>query len=102
MMISNVSSSCWIRADSSMPRKQIHDITRIQSTQPTSAAPLWVSAQVQPNSLNVYVAAMNPRDAITSTSARKIAQPLIHPNAGPNARVVQANVVPASGSALFR
>jgi len=50
----------------------------------------------------VYVAAMKASDAITSTSARKIAQPLTQPAPGPNARVVHANVVPASGSLLFR
>ena len=41
-------------------------------------------------------------DAITMMSARKIAHPLIQPIWGPNARVVQANVVPASGSARLR
>ncbi len=35
-------------------------------------------------------------------SARKIAQPLIQPIWGPKARVTQANVVPASGSARLR
>ncbi len=85
-----------------MPRWQIHVISRIQRMQPTRPAPLWVSAQCQPNSLYVYVDAISPSDAITSTSARKIAQPFTHPVAGPNARVVHANVVPASGSALFR
>jgi hypothetical protein len=35
-------------------------------------------------------------------SARKIAQPLIHPSCGPKARVTQANVVPASGSARLK
>jgi hypothetical protein len=41
-------------------------------------------------------------DAITMTSVRKIAQPLIHPSCGPNARVTHANVVPASGSARLK
>ena len=46
--------------------------------------------------------AMSDSDAITITSARKIAQPLIQPICGPNARVAHANVVPASGSARLR
>ena len=56
----------------------------------------------QSKSRYVYVDAITESDAITITSATKIAQPLIQPTHGPNARVVQANVVPASGSALLR
>ena len=50
----------------------------------------------------MYCEAITESDAITITSATKIAQPFIQPSQGPKARVVQANVVPASGSALFR
>src|ERR1700684_813584 len=46
--------------------------------------------------------AISASEAITSTSARKIAQPFTQPVAGPNARVVHANVVPAAGADLFR
>ena len=56
----------------------------------------------QPNSRYVYCAAITDSDAITITSATKIAHPLIQPKWGPNARVVHANDVPQSGSALFR
>ena len=59
-------------------------------------------SSVKPNSLNVQMAAMSDSDAITITSASTITQPLTHPKPGPSARVVQANVVPASGSARFR
>src|ERR1700694_1803804 len=45
---------------------------------------------------------MSDSEAITSRSARKIAQPFIQPVIGPTARVVQANVVPASGSARLK
>ena len=61
-----------------------------------------LSAECQPNSRYVYCAAITDNDAITITSATKMAQPLIQPTNGPNARVVHANVVPQSGSALFR
>ena len=50
----------------------------------------------------MYVDAITASDAITITSATKIAQPLIQPIYGPSARVAQANVVPQSGSARFR
>ena len=66
-----------------MPRWQIQVISRIQRTDPTSAAPACVSAQLQSNSLKVYVAAMYASDAITSTSARKMAHPLTQPAPGP-------------------
>ena len=56
----------------------------------------------QPKSRYVYCEAITESDAITITSATKIAQPFIQPIHGPKARVVHANVVPASGSALFR
>ena len=45
---------------------------------------------------------MSASEAITIRSARKIAQPFIQPVIGPNARVVHANVVPASGSARLK
>ena len=47
-------------------------------------------------------AAICASEAITSTSERKIAQPLTQPVPGPSARVVHAKVVPASGSARLR
>ena len=46
--------------------------------------------------------AITASDAITITSATKIAQPLIQPAYGPAARVPHANVVPESGSERFR
>ena len=91
-----------MRAESSMPRWQIHVISRIHRMQPTSPAPVCASAQCHSKSWNVYSAAISPREAITSTSARNTAQPFTHPTVGPKARVVHANEVPASGSALFR
>ena len=48
------------------------------------------------------MAAMSDSEAITIRSARKIAQPFSQPVAGPNVRVVHANVVPASGSARLK
>jgi hypothetical protein len=42
------------------------------------------------------------RFAMTMMSATMIAQPPSHPVLGPKARVAQAKVVPASGSALLR
>ena len=42
------------------------------------------------------------RLAMTMMSATTIAQPLIQPRCGPNARVPQAKLVPQSGSALLR
>ena len=50
----------------------------------------------------MYDEAITDSDAMTITSATKIAQPFSQPIQGPKARVVHANVVPASGSALFR
>ena len=50
----------------------------------------------------MYVEAITDNDAITITSATKIAQPFIQPTHGPIARVPQAKVVPQSGSARFR
>ena len=64
------------------------------------AVELWPPFQL--NRRYVYCAAMTESDAITITSATKIAQPFIQPIQGPKARVVHAKVVPASGSALFR
>ena len=57
---------------------------------------------VESKSRNVYLLAIAASEAITMMSARKIAQPLIQPSCGPNARVTQANVVPASGSARLK
>ena len=48
------------------------------------------------------MAAMADSEAITITSERNIAQPFSQPVIGPNVRVVQANVVPASGSARLK
>src|ERR1700730_11184782 len=48
------------------------------------------------------MAAMSESEAITMRSARKIAQPFSQPVAGPMARVVHANDVPASGSARLK
>ncbi len=45
---------------------------------------------------------MSDSEAITIRSARKIAHPFSQPVTGPNARVVQAKVVPASGSARLK
>ena len=61
-----------------------------------------VLADCQPTRRYVYCAAITESDAITITSATKIAQPLIQPSYGPNARVAHANVVPQSGSARLR
>ena len=71
-------------------------------TAPMTIAVVELAAELQPKSRYVYWAAITDSDAITITSATKIAQPLIQPTYGPNARVVHANVVPQSGSALFR
>ncbi len=38
---------------------------------------------------------------MTTTSATMIAQPPIHPAAGPSARAAQVKVVPQSGSTRF-
>src|SRR5438270_5702376 len=82
---SKLSSTCCVRAESSMPRWQIQVISRIHSTAPTSAAPVCVSAQCHSTSLNEYVDATYASEAITSRSERKIAQPFSHPALGPNA-----------------
>ena len=85
-----------------MPRQQIHVISAIQMTDPIRIAEVECCALFQPKKRNVYVLAITASDAITITSATKIAQPFIHPRYGPSARVPHANVVPASGSARFK
>ncbi len=54
-----------------------------------------------PTSSSAYRPAICARLAITTTSAAMMPQPPSQPAHGPNARVVQVNVVPQSGSALF-
>ena len=71
-------------------------------TAATMIAALDPPSSVKPNSLNVYTAAMSESEAMTITSARTIVQPFHQPSPGPSARMLHANVVPASGSALFR
>ena len=60
-----------------------------------------VPAPCAPISCRKYRPAICARLAITITSAAMIPQPPIQPARGPNARAVQVNVVPQSGSALF-
>src|SRR3954465_5321949 len=74
----------------------------IQATAPITIPAVDPAADSQPKRRKVYCAAITARLPITSPSAMKTAQPLIHPTHGPKARVVQANVVPQSGSARFR
>ena len=98
--ISAVSSQRCVRALTSMPITQMKVITAIQ------AIPIAVTATTDgcetPNRRNVYSPAICARLAMTMTSATMIAQPPIHPDTGPNARVAHENVVPASGSAWLR
>ena len=74
----------------------------IQTTEPMASQVGECAPCCQLKSRYVYCDAMYASDAITMMSATKIAQPLIQPIHGPNARVLQAKVVPASGSALLR
>ena len=60
-----------------------------------------VPADPAPTSSRKYRPAIWARLAITMMSAAMIPQPPIQPVRGPNARAVQVNVVPQSGSALF-
>ena len=60
-----------------------------------------VPAAPAPTSSRKYRPAIWARLAITMTSAAMSPQPPIQPARGPNARAVQVNVVPQSGSALF-
>src|SRR4029077_18041384 len=80
------------------------DISTIQMMPPNSTQPLvdLLPMPVAPNSRKQSWPATWARLAMTSTSAATIAQPPAQPVFGPNARVAQVNVVPQSGSALFR
>ncbi len=99
---SALNSAVWTRADNSIPRQQIHVMRAIQATASTICAVLEFAAESQPNSKNVYFAAICASAAITITSVTTIAQPLSQPRWGPIARRTQAKVVPGSGSALLR
>src|SRR6478672_11600249 len=83
--ISAVSSHCCVFALSSMPMTQMYVITAIQMT------PITVTATVEglsmPKSRNEYRPAIWARFAMTMISATTIAQPVIQPVLGPNARV---------------
>ncbi len=98
--ISAVSSHCCVFALSSIPMTQMYVITAIQMT------PITVTANVEgllmPKRRNEYRPAIWARFAMTMMSATTIAQPVIQPVFGPNARVAHEKLVPASGSALFR
>ena len=59
------------------------------------------AGQARPTSDRKYRPAIWDRLAITMMSAAMMPQPPIQPVRGPNARAVQVNVVPQSGSALF-
>src|SRR4030081_886843 len=76
----------WVRADSSIPRYEIQGMSAIQITAATMIPVVEVAADFQPTSRYVYCAAITASEAITITSATKIAQPLIQPTQGPNAR----------------
>ena len=85
-----------------MPMVTIAVMITIQTTPTAVTAAVEDAALVHPKSRNVYVPAICARLAMTITSATTIAQPFSHPSRGPIARVTQENVVPQSGSALFR
>jgi len=59
----------------------------------------WPATVSALKSRKKYEPATAARFAMTMTSATTIAQPPIQPVLGPNARVAQVKVVPASGSA---
>ena len=69
------------------------------STHPLLA--LW-PMPFAPKRRKTYWPAIWARLAITRMSAATIPQPPHHPVLGPKARAPQVNVVPQSGSALFR
>lgn len=77
-------------------------MSAIQTIEPMMIHVAEFAPFCQLKSRYVYWAAMTESEAITITSATKIAQPFIQPTQGPKARVVHANVVPASGSSLLR
>src|ERR1700755_2837785 len=97
--ISAASSQRCVRALTSTPITQTAVMIAIQTT-PT-AVTASVDGASTPKSRNEYSPAIWARLAITIRSATMIAQPPIQPVSGPKARVAQAKVVPASGSALF-
>ena len=71
-------------------------ITPTNVTQKVLVAKPWA-----PKSEKVYWPAMRRRLGMTTRSVTRMAQPPIHPDLGPMARVTQVNVVPQSGSARF-
>src|SRR3954451_1710025 len=86
IVISAPSRNCCTRADSSIPRQQIHVISAIHTVEPIRSAVVFVGPASQPTSENEYALAITASEAITITSATKIAQPLIQPTYGPSAR----------------
>src|ERR1700757_821663 len=102
MAISALSMKTCASGEGSIPGWRIHVMIAIQTTEPMMIHVAEFAPWVQLKSRYVYCDAITESDAITITSATKIAQPLIQPIRGPKARVVHAKVVPASGSALFR
>src|SRR3954471_24563890 len=90
-----------VRADSSIPTRQIQVMIAIQTTPTTVTANVESAALCQPTSRNEYSPAICARFAMTMTSATTIAQPPSQPADGPSARVAHENVVPQSGSARF-
>ncbi len=95
-------SAFWSLAEMSVPRTQIHVISkmsriasgiRIQALSAAPSAPTISSEKLTPTSAN---------DPITSTPVIVIAHPPIHPSHGPIARVTQLKVVPQSWSTRLR
>src|SRR3954465_10267668 len=83
--ISKLSSTTWVRADSSMPMQQIAVITASQATPTAVTAAVELAALSQSTSRKVYLPAIWARLAMTMMSATTIAQPPSQPAHGPMA-----------------
>ncbi len=92
-----------VRAESSIPMKQMAVITTIQMTptKVTQNPPGLLAIPWAPNSEKVYCPAIELKLGMTTRSVTRIPQPAIHPVFGPMARVTHVKVVPQSGSARF-
>ena len=95
-------STFCTRADASVPNTHSAVIATMTRTASGMTTARFDARSSKPTVSRVNRTAMSASEPMTSTPVIEIAQPPIHPNHGPIARVTHENVVPQSWSTLFR
>ena len=90
------------RADTSVPRTQIHVISRITTMASGIRTQALSARSSSPKTRSPKLTPTSAREPMISTPVMAMAQPPIQPNHGPSARVTQLKVVPQSWSTRLR